>query len=244
MQLSQTFGFRLPSKIVRGVAIVLLGLHTGCRESGSPPSPAVEAAPSGAAAPASEPAAPALVPEAGFTLLTLADFVAFKGEEGTWREENGSIICSGNPKSYAHTKQPYANFVWRGEYRYVPRPDAAADALEKSNTGFMIHIQEPHKVWPRSLEVQGRWDEICSIKSNGGVPDLVIEDAPEDRQAARKPVGEWNAVEIISKDGALTSFLNGQKICTSQPGELTSGLLGLQSELYEVHFRHLRIRAE
>jgi hypothetical protein len=221
-------------------------LASGCgAPSQTAASKDVAAAPAGAVPGESAPEAQAtFVPEEGFTLLSLADFVPFKGDQGTWREEKGEIVCSGTPKSYAHTKETFGNFTWRGEYKYAPKADATAEQLEKSNTGFMIHIQEPHKVWPRSLEVQGRFDEICSIKSNGGVPDLVIVDDPAARTAARKPVGEWNAVEIVSKDGGLTSILNGQKICTSQAGELTSGLLGLQSELYEVHFRHLRIRKD
>lgn len=180
-------------------------------------------------------------PEDGFTALTVEDFVPFEGRRDTWQEVEGVIVCSGEPKGYLHSRTPFGNFTLRGEYRFMPQ-DATAEP--PPNTGFMIHIQEPHKIWPRSLEVQGRFDQMCSIKSNGGVPALTIEDDPAARESARKPVGEWNAVEIVSKDGALTATLNGQLICTSQPGELTEGLIGLQSELFEVHFRRLRIRED
>jgi hypothetical protein len=180
--------------------------------------------------------------EEGFRLLSLADFEPFQAEEGTWREEGETILCRGLPKGYLYSREPYKNFTLRCEFRYVP--EEGAEELEKSNTGFMVHIQEPHRVWPYSLEVQGRWDELCSIKANGGAPELTIHDKPEVREQVRRPVEEWNSVEILSKDGALTAWLNGELVCESEPGELTGGLLGLQSEGYEVHFRNLRVRRE
>lgn len=194
---------------------------------------------------ASATAALPLVLEDGFTVLTLPEFEAFAGAADTWREEAGVIVCSGMPKGYVYCVRPFRNFTLRCDYRFAePAADADPAKSALANTGFMIHIQEPHKVWPRSLEVQGRWDQMCSIKSNGGVPDLVIQDDPAAREAARKPVGQWNSVEIVSRDGALTALLNGQKICESEAGELTEGSIGLQSELFEVRFRNLRIREE
>lgn len=179
--------------------------------------------------------------EEGFTRLSIDDFLPFEATEQTWQQIDGVIVCSGDPKGYLHSRQEYQNFTWRAEYRFMP-VDAEADP--PPNTGFMIHIQDPHKVWPNSLEVQGRWDTMCSINPNGGAAELTIDDDPRARESARKPVGEWNAVEIVSRDGGLTATLNGELICTSQPGELTEGLIGLQSELFEVHFRRLRIRVD
>lgn len=228
----------------RNLALALaVCLATGCSKA---PSPSATPEVSGTPTPlANAPdASDDFVPEEGFTRLTLADFEPFQGDAGTWHEEGGEIICSGIPKGYMHTRESYGNFVWRAEYRYAPKEGATPEELEKSNTGFMIHIQQPHKVWPRSLEVQGRYDEICSIKSNGGASALTIHDDPAARASARKPVGEWNSVEIVSQGGALTAYLNGRKVCESEPGELSSGQLGLQSELFEVHFRRMRIRSD
>lgn len=171
--------------------------------------------------------------------LTLADFELFQADDDTWHEEDGIIICTGTPKGYMHTRDVFGNYIWQAEFRFAPVEDEEKRPL--ANTGFMIHIQEPHKVWPASLEVQGRWDEMASIKSNGGVPDLTIEDQPEVRESARKPVGEWNHIRIESRDGALTAWLNGEQVCQSQPGELTTGQIGLQSEGFEVQFRNMTI---
>ena len=87
-------------------------------------------------------------------------------------------------------------------------------------------------------------EQIATIKENGGAAKVEIVDDAAARESARKPIGEWNAVEIVSKAGALTAYLNGTKVCESQPSDVKDGQIGLQSEDYEVHFRRLRIRAE
>lgn len=186
--------------------------------------------------------APLFEIEEGFQLLSLADFEQFQADAGTWSEDAGLLTCSGTPKGYAHTRDLFRNFTLRADFRYLPAE--GAENLEKSNTGFMIHIQEPHKVWPRSLEVQGRWDELATIKSNGGVPELTIDDRPDVRERVRRAVEEWNSVEIISQDGSLVARLNGEVVCESQPGEVEVGLLGLQAEGFAVQFRNLRVRRE
>lgn len=229
-----------------GLAVCCAGCSRGPAAPGLPPPKTGDVAQSPAAVPApAEPEPSPFTPEEGFRVLTLADFEHFPTDANTWSEKNGVLICNGKPKGYAYTREEFTNFTLRCEFRFVPDgapPDA--EAAQKFNTGFMIDIQEPHKVWPASLEVQGRFDEMASIKSNGGVPALTINDDATAREAARLPVGLWNAVEIVSHDGAISSTLNGLVICTSQPGELKSGKLGLQSEGFTVWFRNLRVRLD
>jgi hypothetical protein len=213
-------------------------------EAAAPPTEIAATAP--VASPALiEPEKEPFIPESGFWLLKLADFDYFPADAATWTEQHGVLICSGTPKGYAYTREDFENFTLRCEFRFVPTgAPPNAETAQKFNTGFMLCIQEPHKVWPASLEVQGRFDEMASIKSNGGVPALTISDDPTARETARLPVGQWNAIEIVSHNGAVSATLNGRLICTSQPGELNSGKLGLQSEGFPVHFRHLRVRLD
>ena len=85
------------------------------------------------------------------------------------------------------------------------------------------------------------------IKANGR-GDVIDAEKVKDNQEARtssiKKVGEWNHIKIISQDGKLTSFLNGTKICENEPGELTEGWLGIQSERNPIEFKNIRIREE
>jgi hypothetical protein len=218
---------------------IAFGMLAGCDPT--PPAAPTTSTPS----PAAPPAAPVeLEPvEPGFQRLTLDQFTPVKGEVTTWREEGADIVCTGLPKGYLHTKDAYENFTLRGEFQYI-LTEGQEMAPEKANTGFMLFIQEPHKVWPPSLEAQGRWDELCSLKSNGGIPSLTIHDQPEVRERVRKLPEEWNAVEIVAREGAVTARLNGELVCTSDAGELKSGFLGLQSEGYAVRFRNLRVRRD
>jgi hypothetical protein len=178
----------------------------------------------------------------GFIPLRLADFEQFASRPDTWREEGGMLSTTGQPKGYLFSRRSYRNFTWRAEFRFPPQEDASK--AEQSNTGFMLCIQEPHKVWPRSLEVQGKWIEMGQIKSNGGVPDVKRNDDQAARESARKAVGEWNAIEITVKDGTVSSLLNGIAICVSEPGEVTEGRIGLQAELFPVEFRRVRVRTD
>lgn len=178
----------------------------------------------------------------GFRPLRLRDFEQFSAKPNTWREESDMIATTGTPKGYIYSKRSYQNFTWRAEFRFPPQEDASK--ADQSNTGFMLCIQEPHKTWPRSLEVQGKWIEMGQIKSNGGVPDVKRNDDQAAREAARKPVGEWNAIEITVKDGAVSSVLNGKAICTAESSELKDGRIGLQAELFPVEFRNVKIRED
>jgi hypothetical protein len=186
--------------------------------------------------------------EDGFTVLSLGDFEAYSkdpGGDSPWSGEGGLIACAGKPRGYIHTRKSFRDFTLRLDYRFAP-PAGERDErrLAASNTGVLVYITGEHKLWPVSLEVQGKHVEMASIKANGGAATVEIDDDPAAREQARKPVGEWNSLEIVSRDGALTSYLNGTKICSSRPGELKEGAIGLQAEDFAVEFRNVRVREE
>jgi len=185
----------------------------------------------------------------GFRLLGLNDFKIFHGkeptEEPTWTAEGDVIKCTGQPRGYIFTKQAFDDFTLRLDYRYVPADDQTDEKqLEASNTGILVFISGEHKLWPVSLEVQGKHIEMGQIKANGGAAAIEIDDDDQARTDARKPVGEWNSVEVVSTKGALTASLNGTQVCKSDAGELVEGSIGLQSEGFEVQFRNVRIRKQ
>lgn len=207
-------------------------LLASCAQDAAPPGPA--------AAPVADAAPPSPTPDTeGFTPLSLADFSPFPTDAASWSEKEGLLTTTGKPKGYLFSKAAHQNFTWRAEFRFVPDPDGAPD---RENTGFLLFIQEPQKVWPRSLEVQGKPVEMGQVRPNGGIAAVELDDNVAARDAARRPTGEWNQIEIDCMDGAVTATLNGTVVCKSQPGELQSGLIGLQSENYPVEFRNLRIR--
>ncbi len=230
-----------------GLACVLVALLGCAQQDGEQPAgdPAVPVAEESVSADSSE---SFFDVEEGFALLELDDFEVFHGKEPaelpTWTLDGGTLHCTGQPRGYLYSKRPYHNFTLRLDYRFVGQEGVAEEKLLNSNTGFLVYITGENKLWPVSLEVQGKHVEMAHIKANGGAAAVEVEDDETARQETRRPVGEWNSIEIISKDGALTSFLNGTKICESQPGELSEGLLGIQSEDFATEFRNLRIRED
>lgn len=182
--------------------------------------------------------------EEGFEPLAFADFEAFGAESGTWAATADGLKCSGKPKGYLYSKQPYQNFTLRLDYRF-PRPDSLRDESKfKGNTGFLVYVTGEHKLWPMCLEVQGKHVQMAAIKENGGAEPVKAEDDDAARQQARKPVGQWNSLEIVSRDGALTVSLNGTPVSKSEPNFLSEGPLGIQAEDHPFEVRRLRLKRD
>lgn len=192
---------------------------------------------------ASEPAEPFALEE-GFAPLTLSDFQAFGAEDDTWRLENDAIVCTGKPRGYLYSNASHQNFTWRLEYRFERPKSLKDEAKFKGNTGFLVYISGEHKLWPVCLEVQGKHVQMGAIKENGGAAAVTVQDDEAARQEARRPVGEWNRLEIVSRDGALTVRVNDRLISTSQPAFLSEGKIGIQAEDHPFAVRRMRIRDE
>lgn len=56
-----------------------------------------------------------------------------------------------------------------------------------------------------------------------------------------KPVGEWNRIEIICREGDLTYFLNGVKVNEGKNGSLRQGRILFQTEGAELYFRRIEL---
>ncbi len=182
--------------------------------------------------------------ESDFVPLSLDQFDAFEAQPETWTATADGIACSGKPKGYLYSKKPYQNFTWRLEYRF-PRPDNLKDEAKfKGNTGFLVYVTGEHKLWPMCLEVQGKHIQMAAVKENGGAQPVTVEDDDSARQKARKSVGQWNAIEIISKEGELQVTLNGTPIAKSQPDFLSEGSIGIQAEDHPFEIRRMRIRID
>jgi hypothetical protein len=221
------------------LGMVLCGLAWGCQEK---PSSSLEV-PSGNSQNQHASQLSGEVVEAGFQSLSLQDFEQFQPEKDTWTQVDEMIVTSGLPKSYVYTKKSYENFTLQIEYQFV-LTQAQEAKFQKANTGILLAIQEPHKIWPRSLEIQGQFETMGTVRPNGGIPAPAMQDQPAVRERVRRPAADWNRLEIRMRDGAITAILNGETVCTSEPGELKSGPIGLQAEGYVVRFRNLRIRED
>jgi hypothetical protein len=63
----------------------------------------------------------------------------------TWFVKDGVIRCEGNPPGYLRTEKNYANYLLHVEWRWPEKG---------GNSGVLVHMSGPDKVWPKSLECQ------------------------------------------------------------------------------------------
>lgn len=231
----------------RLVSLVVVSLILGCQPASNSPEPgnappstervALESSTSAAQTTTS-------AIEEGFSPIAFGDMAVFPADDTTtqtWSSQGDEFLCTGKPKCYLYTKSPYGDGVLRFDYKFEPDPKITDPAkLAGHNTGVLLFIQEPHAVWPKSIEVQGKHSEMGQLRPNGGAVAVEFQDSPDVRESARKPVGEWNSVEITTKAGAITASINSQVVAVGQPGELKSGLIGLQAEGHRLRYRHLR----
>jgi mono/diheme cytochrome c family protein len=200
------------------------------------------------------------IPEKGFTaLFNGRDFTGWgfllgsnctprpagcgQTEPGTtFKVEKGAIVCSGTPIGYMYPPKKYLNFDLRLEYRFEPYPGMQSDDQFFGNSGYLIFMKE-HRVFPEMIEVQGMNLEILDIRASKKSTVYTVD--TEARKRAVHPVGQWNTVEIVSKDGQVWNYLNGVLVSQVTHHEYTEpGYIGLQSEGAKIYWRNIRIKEE
>ena len=166
------------------------------------------------------------------------------GNQGTFTVKDGVLICSGKPSGYMFTPKSYRNFTLRFELAFKRPAGLTNDAAFRGNSGCLIHVGATNAlgVWPRSVEVQGMNRQlglILPIPRNLKCTKTFDADASA---KARKPVGEFNHVEVAVKGGDMVIKLNGTVVSTVSDCELTEGPIGFQSEGAETYWKNIRIR--
>src|SRR2546425_862478 len=203
----------------------------------------------------------------------LANFDIFLKEHGlnndpdsVFRVENGVIHVSGKEFGYVITKQEFANYYLRAEFKwgegtYAPRAGHARDS------GILYHVQGPQKVWPTSVEFQiieggtgDFWmtDGGALTGPNGvrvtGPPgsalkiDRIGKGPWNDVAGYRDPVGElekphgqWNLLELVVQGDHVRQFVNGKLANEGSEAFPSSGKILFQSEGAEVFFRNIKL---
>ena len=157
--------------------------------------------------------------------------------------KEGIIICKGKPNGYIRTVADYTNYILKLEWRFNPGTKQAG------NSGVLLRIVGPDKVWPKSVEAQ--------LQSGAAGDFWLIDgarlDTPEERvdkktprhrlrtKTNEKPIGEWNEYEITCDGDKITLKVNGEVLNEGTNAEVVPGKIGLQSEGAEIHFRNIRL---
>lgn len=157
--------------------------------------------------------------------------------ESIWSVTNGVIMCQGKPNGYARTLQTYRDYKLHAEWRFPAGP---------GNSGVFLHISGADKVWPLCLEAQLAAGSAGEVRLNGGslANDLAKPDAksfPRRQPGSEKPVGEWNACDIVCRSNTVTVQVNGVLQNEITGASVSAGAIGLQAEGKPVAFRNLFI---
>ncbi len=159
----------------------------------------------------------------------------------TWSVKDSVIRCEGQPAGYMRTEQDYADYLFHIEWRWVGNG---------GNSGALVHMSGEDKVWPKSLECQLKSGNAGDFFVIGGVE--IAEHAKGGgrvegrrviklKESSEKPLGQWNAYDIICKDDWVVALVNGvlQNVATKCSEK--SGKICLQSEGVPIEFRNIYI---
>jgi hypothetical protein len=159
----------------------------------------------------------------------------------TWTVTNGVIHCTGQPFGYLRTKQGYSNFVVTVEWRYrrvAPKAD---------NSGVLVYLQLPDKVWPMCVQNQGKSGRQGDLFVMAGAEckeHLALgKDAntpvPMRGPSAEKPVGEWDTNVTVCAGNDVKAYINGRFMNEITECTISSGFVGIQSEGGDIEIRKM-----
>jgi hypothetical protein len=162
--------------------------------------------------------------------------------EKTWSVTNGLIHCAGRPAGFLRTEKSYHDYKLTVEWRFVKVAPRA------SNTGILIHMQSPDKIWPQCIECQGQYQKQgdfwlqSGAKADGFPGDgnksvhVPMTGAPNEN-----PVGEWGSYQIIARGDTVEIIVNGKPMNKITGCNVSSGFIGIQSEGAEIELRKIRL---
>jgi hypothetical protein len=154
--------------------------------------------------------------------------------EKTWIITNGVIHCTGRPNGFMRTEKSYRDCRLTVEWRF----------LKPGNTGVLVDMQLPDKVWPRCVECQGMHDHQGDFWLWGGVTGREPANLKQNgikmlQPSAEKPVGEWNTYQTVCADDSVEIIVNGTSMNKLTGCNVSSGFIGLQSEGAEIEVRKI-----
>ncbi|MCA1684518.1 MAG: DUF1080 domain-containing protein [Planctomycetia bacterium] len=155
--------------------------------------------------------------------------------------QDGEVHVSGKPNGYFATRESYRNYVLRFEWRYERPEGLKSEASFQGNSGLLLHIAPPHKVWPVCIESQLMNADAGNLFGVSGAKFRGSKDAQAQKKAV-KPVGDWNFQEVTCKDGSIVCTINGVEVSRGDGASPDHGPIAWQSEGAPISFRNLMIK--
>jgi hypothetical protein len=159
----------------------------------------------------------------------------------TWSVLDGILRCTGTPNGYIATTAQYTDFELELDWRFDPAKGAG-------NSGVLLRVQGPDKVWPKCLEAQLLSGSAADTYTIDGFPAVTDPSRTDGRHSTRigecneLPLGQWNHYRIVMDGGWLSLWVNGQLKNTASGVLHVPGRIALQSEGAWIEFRNVKVK--
>lgn len=152
--------------------------------------------------------------------------------DATWSVKDGLLVCTGTPNGFLRTAKSYSQYKFTVEWRFT----------KTGNTGVVVHMTPPDKIWPKSIECQGMhknqgdfflWAGATAVGTTpltGKTGEIRGYKIARPGADIEKPAGEWNTYTVICDKDTVTILVNEKEVNKLTGANLTSGFIGLQSE--------------
>ncbi|HKJ41998.1 MAG TPA: DUF1080 domain-containing protein [Sunxiuqinia sp.] len=193
-----------------------------------------------------------------FNLKDLTGWYAFQKEAGKhdnaadlFHVEGHMIRLYGPDAGYLATKKTFKNFELTAEFRW----NMDTSYVRKSNhinSGLMYLIPESAKdtLWPKGYQFQikkGATGDFILLqhvvltvngKQEGPGRSVVVKRMLD----ATNPIGQWNTIHLICKNGKITQELNGKLVNEGNKPSVLEGRIALMYEGFPIDFRKVELK--
>jgi hypothetical protein len=189
--------------------------------------------------------------DAGFTsIFNGRDFTGWAGPVDNYQIMDGSIVCLPNKGGTIYTRDEFADFVVRLEFKVPPGGNNGL-ALRYPGSGDTAYVgmMESQVIDDNYEQVKGR--KLDPRQAHGSAYGMIAA-----ARGYQRPAGEWNFQEVTVKGSTIKVELNGTVILNGDvatvtefmenrphPGkDRTSGHFGFAGHNDPVAFRAIRIK--
>lgn len=164
---------------------------------------------------------------------------------------DGTLAIAGKPLGYIQTKASHTNYRFHAEWRWAGTP---------GNAGILVHIATgpvDRNLWPRCFQIQTKHTRAGDLLPMAGATFAEPLSTPPDAKTpvlnlraatSERPPGEWNACDIVCRDGTIEVTINGvlQNLvthCDPAAGRVGFQLEGVAYQLRGISLQPLPVTA-